>query len=73
MVYLGLVIKNLWHLYVYAGTFWGLMVATGGDPGGVFVAWSELKVRLAISMHSSNVLMKVVHVDFTMVPGFSPA
>lgn len=54
-------------------TFWGLIAATGGDPGGVCVTMSELKVRLAICMHSSSVFRKVVHVDFTMFPASSPA
>lgn len=49
-------------------TFWGLMAATGGDPGGLCVAISVLKVLFAICMHSSRVLRNVVHVDFTMFP-----
>lgn len=48
------------------------MAATGGDPGGVCVAISGLKVRFAICMHSSSVLRKVVHVDFTMFPVSMP-
>lgn len=44
------------------------MDATGGDPGGVCVTKSALNVRFAICIHSSRVLRKVVHVDFTMSP-----
>lgn len=44
------------------------MAATGGDPGGLCVRISVLNVRFAICIHSSRVLRKVVHVDFTMFP-----
>ena len=54
-------------------TFWGLMAATGGEPGGLCETMSAVKVWLAICMHSSRVLRKVVHVDFTMFPVSSPA
>lgn len=49
------------------------MAAIGGDPGGLCVTISALKVRFAICMHSSRVLRKVVHVDFTMFPVSIPA
>lgn len=53
-------------------TFWGLMAATGGDPGGPCVDTFVLNVWFAICMHSSRVLRKVVHVDFTMFPESIP-
>lgn len=57
----------------WKSTFWGLMVATGGDPGGLCDTMSAVNVCCAISMHSSRVLRNVVHVDFTMHPVSTPA
>ena len=63
------------YLWVVAGgcTFSGLTAATGGDPGGLCMGSSEVKLWLAICMHSSRVFRKVVHVDFNMFPVSSPA
>lgn len=66
--YTSLPTQSWWEKY----TFWGLMGATGGVPGGLCVAKSVVKVRFAICMHSSRVLRKVVHVDFTILPVSRP-
>ncbi len=47
-------------------------MATGGEPGGVRIRRSGLKVRLAICIHSSRVFKNVVQVDFTRFPVSSP-
>lgn len=64
---------NIWRDTGMWQTFGGLTAAAGGVPGGVCVPTSGLKVWFAICMHSSRVLRKVVHVDFTMFPVSIPA